>query len=102
MKIPDITVMSLLMLGLPDNSRPNKEDINKAYRKSSLVCHPDIGGSPEMFRALTIAKDFLIDSLHEIIQTPPVYNPQPRYNQPPPRPSHKQYKKQNWEEDIKW
>ena len=40
----------------------SSEDIKKAYRKKALVHHPDKGGDPEKFKALSCAHAILSNS----------------------------------------
>ncbi len=47
-------------LGFLVNDPTSKEDINKAFRKLSIIYHPDKGGSVEMQQRLSNARDILI------------------------------------------
>ncbi len=73
--------LALLFLGFTEEATPTEEDVNKAYRKVSLVCHPDTGGNAQMFRALTLAKEFLTSSSSFVSSTP-----KPTWQPPSPTP----------------
>ncbi len=47
------------LLGVPPGA--SREAIKKAYRAKAKICHPDAGGNPEKFRALTAAYNALLD-----------------------------------------
>ena len=46
-------------LGL--DSKCTQRDVDKAYRRKSLRCHPDKGGDPEEFKKLNEAREVLSD-----------------------------------------
>ena len=46
-------------LGL--DSKCSQRDVDKAYRRKSLRCHPDKGGDPEEFKKLNEAREVLSD-----------------------------------------
>ena len=48
------------------NTDATFDQIKTAYRKKSLVVHPDKGGDPESFKELTKAYDFLTDKKRDI------------------------------------
>lgn len=56
-------VAACLALGLVPTAvppvRPTREEVNRAYRRLSLVYHPDRGGDPSMFREIKRARDLL-------------------------------------------
>jgi DnaJ family protein A protein 2 len=47
------------ILGVPKTA--SEKDIQKAYRKLALKCHPDKGGDEEEFKELSKAYDCLSD-----------------------------------------
>mmetsp|Transcript_28767 Transcript_28767/g.85941 ORF Transcript_28767/g.85941 Transcript_28767/m.85941 type:complete len:365 (+) Transcript_28767:156-1250(+) len=47
-------------LGVPRDA--TTAQINRAFRKKSLACHPDKGGDPEAFKKLNEAKDVLANA----------------------------------------
>lgn len=47
------------ILGLSEQASPN--DIKTAYKKLSLLCHPDAGGTNHLFLILQTAKDVLLN-----------------------------------------
>jgi hypothetical protein len=49
------------MLGLPTNY--TEEDVITAFRRAAKRCHPDMGGTAEMFRKLVEARDRLLASI---------------------------------------
>lgn len=55
--------LSLLFLGFDDSSSPTEEQIKEAFRKISLLVHPDSGGNEKTFRGLTLAKETLLASV---------------------------------------
>lgn len=59
-KMPD--KLALLILGFNESENPTDNQIKEAFRKVSLICHPDTGGSVEMFRGLTLAKNLLLNT----------------------------------------
>ena len=54
--------LALLILGFNESENPTDNQIKEAFRKLSLICHPDTGGSVEMFRGLTLAKNLLLNT----------------------------------------
>ena len=46
-------------LGL--DQKCSQRDVDKAYRRKSLRCHPDKGGDPEEFKKLNEAREVLSD-----------------------------------------
>ena len=61
---PSINALSLLILGLKEDTTPSLEEINKAYKRVSLVLHPDMTtGNSEMFRAIKLASEYLSENL---------------------------------------
>ena len=58
-------ILALLILGFKETDNPTAKQINEAFKRISLICHPDTGGSTEMFRGLTVAKNRLLDSAPE-------------------------------------
>ena len=55
----NIRQLSLLILGFTDDASPGREQITKNYKTNARLFHPDMGGSCETFRALTLAKEVL-------------------------------------------
>ena len=41
--------------------------IKKAYRKKALLCHPDKGGNPEQFKALTNATEKIVKAVSNFL-----------------------------------
>lgn len=54
--------LALLILGFKETDNPTPKQISAAFKRVSLFCHPDTGGSIEMFRGLTMAKNLLLES----------------------------------------
>ena len=48
------------ILQVPQNA--SSEHIGKAFKRMALVHHPDKGGDPELFRAMSFARDVLVDA----------------------------------------
>lgn len=44
-------------LGFSPGARPTVEEIDEAYRRKARTCHPDLGGDPDEFHNLTVARD---------------------------------------------
>ncbi|MFJ3956414.1 J domain-containing protein [Arthrobacter sp. NPDC090010] len=47
------------ILGVPVTA--STQDIKAAYRRAARISHPDLGGDPERFRAVTLAYEVLVD-----------------------------------------
>jgi hypothetical protein len=64
-----------LLLGLPANY--SKADVLAAFRSKAKQAHPDVGGTPEIFRLLVEARDRLLTALgtREAPPKPPSYAP---------------------------
>lgn len=109
MKVPlTVIELSLMILGFKRDSSPSQEEIGKAYRKASMLCHPDMGGSSEMFQALTEAKEIalaFVESKKVAVPAPqPSYWPRPEprpqpQSQPRPNPGYRS-RKQGTEFDF--
>lgn len=88
--------LALLVLGFSEDAAPIEDDILKAYRKISLLCHPDTGGNDKTFRALTLLKEFLLIELQPCVavsKEPERSWDRPTWNPPPQEPEpDKQYK----------
>ena len=50
------------LLNLTPGANISQDKIKKAYKRAALKCHPDRGGSAEMFKALKNAYDDFIGS----------------------------------------
>lgn len=57
--------LALLLLGFNEEHTPSKEELAQSFRASSMKFHPDMGGSVELFRALTLARDIVQAHLPE-------------------------------------
>lgn len=53
-------------------------EVKRAYKRSSLRCHPDMGGTNELFSALSDAYRFLVDFMNQA----PCYEPEPDAAEP--------------------
>ena len=63
-KSKQIPTVSLDLLGLSTSEKPTKEQVNSAYRKLSMLHHPDKGGKQEMFIAINEAKNKVLTWLN--------------------------------------
>jgi hypothetical protein len=110
---PTVRQLALLILGFTEEATPTEEDITKAYQRTSKLCHPDVGGSAEMFRALSLSKEFLMNNFvgpsRNIFVTPQPQKPAWRPPTPPPPPppdphySYENFRKKNDKsDDIPW
>lgn len=61
----NINHLALLILGFDESQVPTKDELAQAYRNASLKFHPDMGGSSQLFRALSMAKEIVSDLLSE-------------------------------------
>jgi hypothetical protein len=64
---------AIRMLGVPVNY--TREDVIAAFRKAAKRAHPDVGGSPEMFRKYVEARDRLLAALGMSAPPPPKFTP---------------------------
>lgn len=63
MNVPmTVKKMALLFLGFEEEASPSIDEVNKSYKRMSLICHPDTGGNDKLFKALTVAKEFLVNT----------------------------------------
>ena len=51
------------MLGLPPGRRLFGPEIKQAYKQAAKKVHPDVGGSEQAFRELSVARDALLKAL---------------------------------------
>lgn len=64
--LPPMQIIPECFTILQFNTLPATEkEITDRYRQLSKVCHPDSGGSAEMFQRLTVAKDEAIKHIQE-------------------------------------
>lgn len=59
----NINHLALLILGFDESHFPTRDELAQAFRSASLKFHPDMGGSAQLFRALTMAKEVVLDIL---------------------------------------
>ena len=59
MSSPATRTAALIHLGFPSGATPTDAELKKAFHKAALKVHPDKGGSPEAFDALTKAYELL-------------------------------------------
>ncbi|KIW05706.1 uncharacterized protein PV09_03566 [Verruconis gallopava] len=64
--INGLTMRAYSTLGVTTSA--TEADIMSAYRKRSLKCHPDKGGDPKAFHALTDAKDYCLKQLERPVE----------------------------------
>lgn len=64
MSTPSISIEALakLILGFDETSQVTKEQIEKAFKERAKKFHPDMGGTIESFRAISLSKELLLDS----------------------------------------
>lgn len=73
MKVPLADAMALLGV----KADFTREDVIAAFRRKAKLAHPDLGGTPELFRALVEARDRLLAAIgtKEAPPKPPNYAP---------------------------
>jgi hypothetical protein len=73
MRMPLAEAMTLL--GVSENY--TREDVISGFRQAAKRAHPDVGGTPEMFRKMVDARDRLLAALGEKAKPPkmPTYYP---------------------------
>jgi hypothetical protein len=64
---------AIALLGVPYDY--TKADVIAAFRGKAKTCHPDVGGSAEIFRRLVEARDRLLATLGEKAPEAPVFYP---------------------------
>jgi DnaJ family protein A protein 2 len=57
-EFPGLSLYEIFDLDV-SKSAPTEADIKKAYKKKALLYHPDKGGNPEKFKALSCAHAIL-------------------------------------------
>jgi hypothetical protein len=69
---------AMALLGLPAGTDYTRDDVLAAFRRAAKKAHPDIGGTPEMFRKLVEARDRLLAALGTSAPAPkpPTYAPE--------------------------
>lgn len=73
MQMPLAEAMALLGVG----ANYSREDVIAGFRRAAKRAHPDVGGTPEMFRLLVEARDRLLSALGTSAAPPkpPTYAP---------------------------
>jgi hypothetical protein len=68
----------MALLGLPADADYTREDVLAAFRRAAKKAHPDVGGTPEMFRTLVEARGRLLAALGTSAPAPkpPTYAPE--------------------------
>ena len=80
-----VKMLSLLILGFDDDKSPSEVEVNAAYKRMSLVFHPDMPtGNKEQFRALSSAKEYLVANMPKAAPVYATPAPNPSYNPPQP------------------